>query len=288
MNRANLGEKAFLNNLRVDDIFPPVQQVKLAALTGYPTSRSKTTAIISAGQIVNVVSNRYSLLTNDRFFGDVETAIQDTGLNFKKRAVNRENSAFAVDYILNDDRYTVTIHNGMDKIMPMLRFTNSYDGSTKTSGRFGFFRQVCSNGLHVAESKIGFSIRHVGEIERLTLPNVRKLVDTFHENEFYTLTRKFEELATRPIEDVRHFVKLHADKSKLFKFEKSDKNPEPSATAQWVIDTINREARNFNERVNAWHGYNAFNELLHNKLKKSFEQQHAIDARLFTQILQEA
>jgi hypothetical protein len=276
-----------MDKLRTDDIFPEVREINLAELTGYPTARGKTTAIISAGKIVNVVSSRYTLLTNDRFFGDVDNAIQETGMDFRKRSENRENSAFAVDYILNDERYTVSIHNGQDKIMPMLRFTNSYDGSIKTSGRFGFFRQVCSNGLHVAKSQIGFSIRHVGEMERLTIPNVRKLVETFHENEFYTITRKFEELSRRPIEDVRHFVKLHADKAKLFKFEKSDKNPEPSAHAQWIIDTINREAKNFNERTNAWHGYNAFNEILHGKMKKGFEQQHAIDSRLFNQIFEE-
>ncbi|WP_335964886.1 hypothetical protein [Galbibacter sp. PAP.153] len=29
----------------------------------------------------------------------------------------------------------------------MLRFINSYDGSEKTSGHFGFFRKICANGL---------------------------------------------------------------------------------------------------------------------------------------------
>jgi hypothetical protein len=35
---------------------------------------------------------------------------------------------------------------------------------------------------------------------------------------------------------------------------------------------------------NNWLVYNAFNELLHTKLKKSFEQQANIDAKLFEMI----
>jgi hypothetical protein len=43
----------------------------------------------------------------------------------------------------------------------MLRFKNSYDGSEKTSGHFGFYREVFTNGLHVVQAEIAFSIKHV-------------------------------------------------------------------------------------------------------------------------------
>ena len=71
------------------------------------------------------------------------------------RSINRDNRSFAVDYILSDENWIVKVKNVNDKLRPMLRFTNSYDGSCRTSGHFGFFREVCSNGLHIAQSEIG-------------------------------------------------------------------------------------------------------------------------------------
>ncbi len=101
------------------------------------------------------------------------------------------------------------------------------------------------------------------------------------DNEFYTLSRKFELLAERPIKDIEAFVKLTADKLKLFQYESSEKNPNPSLNARMVIEGINRESNLLNVRPNLWLGYNAFNELLHGKLKKTFEAQKQIDSKLF-------
>ena len=39
------------------------------------------------------------------------------------------------------------------------------------------------------------------------------------------------------------------------------------------------------QRANNWIGYNAFNELLHGKLKKTFEVQKREDAKLFEYVL---
>jgi hypothetical protein len=64
----------------------------------------------------------------------------------------------------------------------MLRFTNSYDGSCKTSGKFGFFREVCSNGLHTAQTDIGFSLRHKGNIKELVLPAIGNIIYKFLDN----------------------------------------------------------------------------------------------------------
>ena len=46
-----------------------------------------------------------------------------------------------------------------------------------------------------------------------------------------------------------------------------------------------KEANALGARPNHWIGYNAFNELLHSKLKKTFTQQADIDARLFETVL---
>lgn len=271
--------------LRNDNVFITSEVKSLELITGMPTRRGLDRAIISEGEIVNVVSKSYGHLPNEDFYYEVERKLIDADIYYATRSINRENRSFAVDYILQDERYHINVKNGNDKIRPMLRFTNSYDGSCKTTGHFGFFREVCSNGLHVAHSNIGFSVKHRGDVAQIVIPEVRAIVDKFMDNEYYSIHRKFEVLAERPITDLKDFVKITAEKLDLFKFEASDSNPLPSLNARMVIDIVNREAKQLNTAPNMWLGYNAFNEVLHDKLKKTFEAQRNLDAKLLDTIL---
>src|ERR1700754_1581095 len=144
--------------LRNDDVFGKNQVVSLATLAGIPVRKGLEQAIVCEGQVVNVVSKSYGHLPNQKFFMEVEAKLINEGIGYVTRSINRDNRSFAVDYILSDENLVVKVKNGSDKLRPMLRFTNSYDGSCPTSGHFGFFREVCSNGLHVAHSKIGFKV----------------------------------------------------------------------------------------------------------------------------------
>lgn len=277
-----MSNNIFFNKpLQQDDIFPINYVERLSRLTNMPTRKGLERAIISGGQIVNVVSNAYGHLPNEDYFVKVEEMLIEQGINYSERAINRENRSFSVDYILNDESYHVHIKNGIDKIRPMLTFTNSYDGSCRTSGHFGFFREVCHNGLHVATSKIGFSVKHTGNIANVVLPNISAIIAKFINNEFYELQKKFEVLAETPIENVDEFVKLTATELNLFKFASSEKNPDPSLNARLVADSIRNEANLLGTSPNLWHGYNAFNEILHGKLKKSFDAQKRIDSQIF-------
>lgn len=272
--------------LQNDNVYVKSELVSLSKVTGLKTRKGLEQALISESEIVNIVSNQYGHLPNEKFFADVEVKLIDAGLNYKTRSINRDNRSFAVDYILDDENFVVKVKNDKDNIVPMLRFTNSYDGSCKTSGHFGFFREVCSNGLHVAESFVGFSVKHKGNIAEVVLPEIGLLVEKFMSNEYYDLSRKFEVLAERPIKDLEGFVKLTADKLKLFTYESSEKNPLPSLNARTVLDTIRREANLLDEKPNLWLGYNAFNELLHGKLKKTFENQKQLDNKIFNSIME--
>jgi hypothetical protein len=178
----------------------------------------------------------------------------------------------------------VEVKGDKDILRPMLRFVNSYDGSCKTSGSFGFWRKVCDNGLHVAQTHIGFSVKHSGAIADIVMPKLDEIVGQFMDNEFFTLKRKFEVLAERPVTNLEGYVKATAKSLGLFKYESSDKNPEPSANARFVFDVVERETRLLNTRPNEWIVYNAFNELIHGKLKKTFDQQRVLDERLFETI----
>lgn len=255
-----------------------------AELVGMPTRKGYEQVIISEGEIVNVVSNAYGHLPNEKFFLVVEEKLIDAGVQYDTRSINRNNRSFAVDYILNDDRYNIVVANGKDIIKPMLRFVNSYDGSSKTSGHFGYFRQVCTNGLHVAETKMSFSVKHKGSICEFVLPEIQMLVNEFLNNEYYTLKPKAEFLSGAIISDVQKFVKQVCEDTQVFKYEKSDKNPDASLNATTVMDTIRAEASYLSVEPNMWLGYNAFNEILHNKFQKSFEVQKNYDAKIFDSI----
>jgi hypothetical protein len=280
-------QNIYLNKpLQNDNVFVKNAILPISSITNYPSRRGLDKVIISENQIVNFVSNSYGHLPNEEFFIKVEEMLVLSDIKYITRSINRENRSFAVDYILNDDRYCVKVKNGNDKIRPMLRFTNSYDGSCKTSGTFGFFREVCSNGLHTAKTNIGFSLRHKGNIQAMVLPAIYNTINGFIENEFYEIRKKFEVLADFKIVNHSEIVKQIAEETKLFKFECSDKNPLPSLNARTVIETIEREQRYFKEDINLWHVYNAFNELLHDKLKKNFDQQEKIDKKIFDAVLE--
>jgi hypothetical protein len=197
------------------------------------------------------------------------------------RAINRENRAFCVDHILADDRYAVIVKNGMDEIRPMMSYTTSYDGSTKTQGHFGFFRKVCNNGLHVATSEIGFSMKRRGDLEYVVIGEVERLIQKFMDNEFFEIKKKFEVLAETPITNIGEYVKMVCDETGIFQFEKSEENDAASKNAETVIDIIRRESKMLNTEPNLWIGYNGFNNILHGKMKKTFNSQYDFDSKLF-------
>jgi hypothetical protein len=275
---------SILANSRQDNVLVDSSVVPLQSLTGIASRRGLENAIICENQIVNVVSNSYGHLPNEKFFLGVEEKLIDADIYYQQRSINRDNRSFVVDYVLADDRYKVAVKGEQDILRPMLRFVNSYDGSCKTSGSFGFWRKVCDNGLHVAQTHIGFSVKHSGAIADIVMPKLDEIVGKFMDNEFYSLKRKFEVLAERPVYNLEDYVKFTAKTSGLFKYESSDKNPEPSANARFVFDVIERESKLLNTRPNQWIVYNAFNELLHGKLKKTFDQQRTLDERLFETI----
>lgn len=238
-------------------------------------------AIYSNGTLVNLVGAGYGVLSNIDFFGEIEKKLLEEDIKVFTRAVNRDDRAFVVEHILADDSLYINIKNGMDSIRPMLSFSTSYDGSTKTQGHFGFHRKVCDNGLHTTVSEIGFSMKHRGNIEQVVLPEISTLIEKFKVNEMYELKRKFEVLAESPITDLAKYVKLVCADTKIFQFEKSEENPAASLNAEIVIATIRREAGIIGAEPNLWLGYNAFNNIIHSKMKKNFTSLYELDSKLF-------
>ena len=192
-----------------------------------------------------------------------------------------------MDFILTDSTQ-FSVGQREDAILPMLRFTNSYDGSERTSGHFGFYRKVCSNGLHVAQMEIGFSIKHHKNSVNLIMPELEGLFQKFMDNEFYTISDNFHQMMTVELLDTKAFVKEVLDKTQLFRYECSDQNDAPSKRAREVIDILDDEATQLGVTPNLWLGYNAFNAVLHSSLKKSFSRQERLDKELFQTVCEMA
>lgn len=282
------GKEKFLSKpMRNDNIIVDVKLQKMAELTGLKVRKGFSVAVISEGEIVNVVSPGYGLVKNEDFFLAIEEKLIEADIKYKTRSINRGNSDFSVEYILADETFHVDVKGSKDKIIPMLRATNSYGGAPVT-GSLGFYREVCSNGLHVAKTKVNFGMRHKSKVMEIVLPNIKELVDNFLSNEFYSLHKKFEVLAETLITDLTGFVKLTCEKTEIFNYEASKKNPEmASAKAKHVLETINKECSLLGVQPNYWIGYNAFNEVVHAD-KKSFNKQRKTDAGLFETIVEMA
>jgi hypothetical protein len=108
------------------------------------------------------------------------------------------------------------------------------------------------------------------------------MIEKFMKNEFYSIHKRFEVLAEKPINDLKDFVKCTATELKLFQFECSKKNP---LHARLVIETIRKECSLLGTPPSLWIGYNAFNAILHGKLKKTFEAQKNLEAKIFEMLL---
>ncbi len=277
----------YLNNLQQDEVFVSSEMRPLRELTAMESRRGLENVIISNRKIVNVVSNSYGHIPNELFFKKAEQMLIDADLNYHRQTINRSDRTFSMDFII-EDKSQFKIKNDNDPILPMLRFTNSYDGREKTSGHFGFYRLVCSNGLHVSESQLDFSLKRTKNGIHLLMPKLNGLFDKFLENEFYTITKKFDKLKEVKIMDTKKFVQEILEKTKLFRYECSDKNHDPSKKSREVLEILDHEAIMLNEAPNLWLGYNAFNAVLHNTLKKSFSKQEQCDKALFNEIYQMA
>lgn len=255
-------------------------------LNGYKARSGYDKAIISDGTIVNVVSNSYGHVDNRDFFLKVEEKLIEEGIQYLMRGTNRENRSFALDIILDEQDSATVIHStkGNDIIRPMLRFVNSYDGSCKLSGSCGIYREVCTNGLHVAQSKLEFSFRKRGTITEVLMPSLQKLVAHFISSEFHELRTVFNVLAETPVTDISEYVAFLAKESGLFKYAASATNPLPSLNGRIIEETIAREVALLGT-PNKWIVYNAFNALIHDKLKKPFDQQKKLDRQILDLVI---
>ena len=308
-----MSQRIYLNREdQNDDVFGSVEMFDSKDFFGGREVASKMEkVIISNNRVVNTCSSSYGLLPNQDFFGKMEEELILEGLKFKTRSFNHNDSRFSVDYILNDDSKVITVNdqrnNGVDDtIVPMIRLTNSYDGSLKTAGYLGFFRKVCHNGLHMTTTQLEFKVKHTKGKMKLFIPNIEQLVQRFLSNEMYFIQDKIQKMQTHFIDEkqIESWIKELAKQERVWidnseenylkrlqKAEQSGKDitkvapAKESPNIETVKSILIRDAETTGVEPNAWLLYSAFNEFIHSNTSQVFVNQKELDTKVFNSIV---
>jgi hypothetical protein len=266
-----------------EDIFIEAEMVDFKTATGYESRQGYENVIIAENKIVNVVSNSYGFISNQNFFRNFEGILMDEGINFQAKYKNVENQQFVADYIL-DGEQKVGTYKGTDLIQPKIRLQNSYDGKLLLSGYFGFFRQVCSNGLHTHKNELAFKIKRTQNNLLATPDKLVQMLDEYRNNTMIEIKSIFDELSKVELTDLNKAVRELSEKVDILTF--ANKKDIPTEKAVAVIDTIRRESNELKTKPNAWLLYNAFNELLYNdELNfKNEGMRKDLDMKLFAEV----
>ena len=307
-----MAERIFLNRENQNDnIFGSVEMVDTKDFFGGREVASKMDkVIISNNRVVHTCSPSYGLLTNQDFFGKMEEELVLEGLQFKTRSFNHNDSRFSVDYILDDDSKIITVNdqrnNGIDDtIVPMIRLTNSYDGSLKTAGYLGFFRKICHNGMHMTTTQLEFKVKHTKGKMKLFIPNIEQLVQSFLSNEMFSIQDKIQKMQTHFIDEkqIENWIKELAKQDRVWidnseenylkrlqKAEQSGKDiskvspAKDSPNIETVKSILIRDAETTGVEPNAWLLYSAFNEFIHSNTSQVFTNQKELDTKVFNSI----
>jgi len=94
----------------------------------------------------------------------------------KKKGKTTEHVQHYIRFRQKDQRPVII--NG-DELYPEVIFRNSHDRSCSASFKIGYYRQVCSNGLVVAEDEIGVSKKHIGISLKEFQKYMNNLIKTF-------------------------------------------------------------------------------------------------------------
>ena len=307
-----MAERVYLNReIQNDDVFGSVEMFDTKDFFGGREIASKMDkVIISNNKVVNTCSSSYALLDNQDFFGRMEEELALEGLKYQTRSFNHNDSRFSVDYILNDESKLITVNdqknNGIDDtIVPMIRLTNSYDGSLKTAGYLGFFRKICHNGMHMTTTQLEFKVKHTKGKMNLFIPNIEQLVQRFLSNEMFFIQDKIQKMKTHFIDEkqieswIKELAKQdrvwvdNSEENYLMRLREAEESGEDlskvipakqSQNIEIVKNILIRDAETTGVEPNAWLLYSAFNEFIHSSTSQVFAKQKELDTRVFNSV----
>ena len=220
------------------------------------------------GRVVNACSKNYHLISNEELMTPLIEELESQ-YDVEASFVSSRGARFYVDFTIKNEALSVM---KSDKIYPRIRLNNSYDGSIRYGLDFGFYRQICSNGLWGFSWEKGFKLRHTPGTGAQALPRTMDAI-----GEFLGFAPKLLKSSYEPL--VKHTLTLD---TALERVQDVIENTKFSAKkGEAVLARLHEERKTL--PLNDFLVYNAFNYALYNDGSKM--KQHKKD-KLDIQILQ--
>ena len=209
--------------------------------------------------LLNVCSDIYELVENEKIFPAIETILRTAGIEFEVTYKMIDFSRFYADYTLKVGG--VSVGNRKDKIFPIIRVTHSYNGLLKYKITFGWFRLICTNGLVVpVEGKEEQNISIVGKHTKQILESLKTLLEkvkTFTKNTD-KYSEKFEVMADRSVKNWEDRI-----------IEVMAASGVGKRGFTQIAERVNFESEKlYDGKVNDWLLYNGFNYHIFNAVTK--------------------
>jgi hypothetical protein len=245
-----------MKNVKLNDLLFPVEKVKNENLTNSEYAYIVKGIVNDLEIHLNYCSNRYEVVENALIFPKIEALLNAKNVKFTVNYQMENNCRFYANYILEDEIFAVGTAN--DKVKPVIKITHSYNGLTKYSITFGYFRLICSNGLAIPlegheDKNLNVSGKHTKDI----LNSLDSLFDRI--NKFFDLqpeiSKRFEVLTDRKIDNYGDRIEavLNATNLKPSKLQ-----------LQTIEQTITKESIElYNGSINDWLIYNGINAYIY-------------------------
>lgn len=255
-----------INQETLNDFFAPVKKVSKKEL--YPNmdfmSYNDTAIIMTKNGkdiVVNDCSKGYALIPNSDLFPQLEELLKEKGFNFTKTYKVRNEAEFTIQYRLIDESFIVNApekYKGKkgqnDSIMPLLEIHHSYNSRFIFNLNYGFFREICSNGMWGLKYEGNIGLSH-------SVGNIEKIFDrTILQTELFLaeadkLKQQYDELNGRIISNYKDRINFIMNQTGVLK-----------SWEQEITELVETEAKLLNTPVTDWLIYNGFNsQLNHNE-----------------------
>lgn len=174
--------------------FAPVELVETASLLtdSYEIRSDRSRAVVvtkpsGTKSIVNLASPSYGLHSTTDLFGRLEDQMAGK-LDFEVEYSHEGYKRFFADYTLKGRMTSIgSLSFKEDKIAPKIRVMHSYDSWIPFTFSVGFWRQICSNGLHGyrfdQKARVKNTVNATPEIYRIMVDEMQALIDSVNQIE---------------------------------------------------------------------------------------------------------
>jgi len=256
-----------LNN-ELESILFPVQMVDSEKITGMPSNSEYSQTVVglidNVETVLNVCSERYELIPNADIFPNIVKTLNDNGIKFSEHYENLNNARFYATYVIEDQKFAYKVANSNDVIKPQIKVTHSYNGLTKYSINFGYFRMICSNGITIPveemkQYNLSITGKHTNAINK-SFDQLNSTLNYFVNNADQinlAISAKFDSMAKQVVTNIDDRIKEVLNVAKIVVKEQSTFN-----TLDYINGVINQEKHLYNGQVNDWLIYNGINAMI--------------------------